>query len=137
MLEKKEIEIEGKRFNIYKFDAWAGREIVTQYPLTGMPKLGEYKANAEIALKLMYFVEVITSNGDPIRLTNIDLINNHVPSWEAQLKIEWAVMEMNCSFFQNGKISTILSELTGKFPALITKMWTAFLASSSPKGKRR
>ena len=137
MLEPKEIEIEGRMYRISKFPAWDGREIVTQYPLTGMPKIGDYKANAEIAQKLMRFVEAITANGTAIKLSNIDLINNHVPSWEAQLKIEWAMMEYNCSFFQGGRISTFFGDLSQKLPAFLSKMLTAFSEQSSPKKKRR
>lgn len=135
LLEKKEIEVEGKQFYISKFPAWSGREIVTQYPVTGLPKMGDYNSNAEIALKLMGFVEAITPNGT-IGLTTVALINNHVPSWEAQLKLEWAMMEYNCSFFRDGRLSTSLSALSQKLPAWILKILTAFLQQLSPKEKQ-
>lgn len=134
MLQPKHIEIDGYKFVISKFDAWSGREIVTQYPLTGLPKLGDYKSNAEIALKLMCFVCADTSGGQ-VALTNVDLIKNHVPNWEVQLKLEWAMMEYNCTFFQGGRISTFFGDLGQKLPAFAFKMWTAFSEQFLQKGK--
>lgn len=47
-----------KTFILSKFPAIAGREIVTQYPTTGAPKIGDYKTNEALMLKLMAYVAV-------------------------------------------------------------------------------
>ena len=59
LLEPKEIELpdqSGKlhKFIISKFSAFDGREICTQYPMSALPKLGDYKANEEILQKIVY-----------------------------------------------------------------------------------
>ena len=67
MLEPKEIEIEGKKYIITKIPAVQGREILTQYPITAMPKIGQYKATEELMFKMMKYVYAI-SEGKNIRL---------------------------------------------------------------------
>ena len=69
MIDAKEIEIDGKTFIISKFDAISGREIISQYPLTAIPKVGQYTANEALMLKVMHFVAVDV-NGVKIKLTN-------------------------------------------------------------------
>lgn len=124
-----------KSFVLSKFPAIAGREIVTQYPTTGMPKLGEYKTNEEIMLKLMAFVGVRQDNGGVTMLTTRELVNNHVPDFEALMRIEWAMMEYNCSFFRNGAASGLLTGWSAKVQALISSTLTGLLQQSSPKEK--
>lgn len=125
-----------KIFVLSKFPAIQGREIVSQYPLSGLPKLGEYKTNQEIMLKMLAFVGVpIEGKSEPLMLTTQALINNHVPDWEALAKIEIAMMVYNCSFFGNGKASTFLDSLTEKVPALILSMLTDLSAQLSQTEK--
>lgn len=116
-----------KSYVLTKFPAIAGREIVTQYPTTGIPKVGEYKQNEEIMLKLMAFVGVRQENGTVLMLTTRELVNNHCPDFETLMKLEWAMMEYNCSFFRNGVASGLLSNLSGKVQQLITKTLTDLL----------
>lgn len=52
-------------------------------------------------LKLMAYVAIETPNG-PVMLVTPELVNNHVPDFETLLKIEWAMMEYNCSFSGTG-----------------------------------
>ncbi len=129
MLEPIEKEIplpEGgtKTFILSKFPAIAGREIVTQYPTTGAPKIGDYKTNEALMLKLMAYVAVPIEGGGQIPLTTSALVNNHVPDFETLMKLEWAMMEYNCSFFRNGVALGFLTGLTTKVQALITKTLT-------------
>ncbi|CNI76844.1 Uncharacterised protein [Yersinia pseudotuberculosis] len=129
MLEPIEKEIplpEGgtKTFILSKFPAIAGREIVTQYPTTGAPKIGDYKTNEALMLKLMAYVAVPIEGGSQIPLTTSALVNNHVPDFETLMKLEWAMMEYNCSFFRNGVALGFLTGLTTKVQALITKTLT-------------
>lgn len=120
MIEPKEVNIDGKEFILSKFPAIAGREIVAKYPLSGLPKLGDYQVNEETMLKLMSYVGV-NIDDKPLMLSTRGLVDNHTGSWETLGKIEWAMMEYNCSFFQNGRISTFFEDFAQKLPQWISK----------------
>ncbi len=130
MLEPKQITIATsageKVYTISKFPAVAGREIICKYPLSGMPKLGDYAVNEETMLKLMKYVSA-SVNGAEVQLATIDLVNNHIPDWETLAKVEIAMMEYNCSFFQNGKISGFLDSIKAKAEASISSTLTGLL----------
>lgn len=138
MLSPKTVSIEcqdgsKKDFVLSKFPAIAGREIVSQYPLSAIPKLGDYKVNEEIMLKLLSYVGVEIGTGSPLPLNTRALVDNHVPDFEALMRLEAAMLEYNCSFFQNGKVSTFFEAIAMKAQALITKTLTDFAQSSSAK----
>lgn len=135
LLEPIETIIDDRIFILSKFPAVAGREIIANYPLTGLPKIGEYKANEAIMLKLMSYVAV--PKGDtPLRLGTTALIDNHVGNWETLIKIEAAMMEYNCSFFQNGRVSTFLNDAAQNMPRWIIKMLTGLSEQLSQKEKQ-
>jgi hypothetical protein len=134
MLQPKQIEVNGKKFIIHKFPAIEGREIICNYPLTSIPKVSEYKTNQEVMLKLMKYVSV-PINDITVALSNSELVNQHAGDWETLMKLEAAVIEYNCSFFQNGLASTFLSGLAQKVPAWITKTLTDSLGQFSLKNK--
>lgn len=141
MIEPKEIEVENpdgtkSGFILSKFPAIQGREIVAKYPLSAMPKLGDYAVNEETMLKLMAFVAVPREEGEPLRLTTRALVDNHVKSWETLARVEIAMMEYNVSFFGNGKGSTFLEAITQKAQAYLSRMLTDLSAQLSQKGKR-
>jgi hypothetical protein len=136
-LEPKEIEIDGKIFILSKFPAVAGREIVANYSLSSLPKVGDYEVNAQMMHKLMSYVGIQNSSGQPLQLITTSLIDNHVGGWETLAKIEMAMMEYNCSFFQQGKISTFLDSVVEKLPSLITKILTGLSPQSLPAEKPR
>ena len=100
LLDPKEIEIDGKTFVISKFPAVAGREIVANYSLSALPKVGDYEVNAQMMHKLMSYVGVPNASEQPLQLCTTALIDNHVGGWETLAKVEMAMMEYNCSFFQ-------------------------------------
>lgn len=137
LIQPEELPIDtrdGKKVYITSlFPAIAGREIVTQYPVTGMPKIGEYKTNEELMLKLMAFVAVRLDTGTLVPLSTRALVDQHVPDFETLMRIEWAMMQRNCSFFQGGKVSAFLGGFSEKAQALITRMLTAYLQQSSKK----
>lgn len=138
MIGEKETEIplsggESKTFILSKFAAVAGREIVTQYPISGLPKLGDYATNEALMLKIMAHVAVVQKEGPPLRLTTRALVDNHIRDWETLARLEWAMMEYNCSFFREGKASTFLDDILAKLPASISSILTHLLESSSPK----
>lgn len=124
-----------RSYVISRFPALDGREIIAQYPVSMVPKLGEYATNREMALKIMSFVSVVLPDGKELPLTTADLVNNHVPDWETMAKLEVAMMEYNCSFFAPGKISSLFEGLEAKAQQLITKTLTALSAQSSKAGE--
>ena len=135
---EKEINLPGggkKTFILSKFPAITGREIITQYPVSAAPKIGDYNLNEELLFKLLGFVGIPVKGQDPIQLTTRELIDNHVPDWETLVKIEWAMMEYNCSFFESGRMSSILDFLLPKVEGLISKIMTQFVQSLSEKDK--
>ena len=141
MIDSKEITIktqggDDKIYIISKFPAIQGREIIAKYPLSAMPKLGDYEVNEETMLKLMCFVAVPTAT-EPLRLTTRALVDNHFPDWETLAKVELAMMEYNCSFFSRGIISSFLDKVSGKVPVVIQSILTHLSVASSKPNKRR
>lgn len=140
LLDTKEIEIvdqrgETRKFYLSKFPAVQGREIMAKYPVSNMPKLGDYAVSQEVMLKLMKFVGVKT--GDiVIPLSSQDLIDNHVRDWETLAKLELAMMGYNCSFFQNGRILDSLSGFAQKMLPKALKMLMDSLGQLSQAGKQ-
>ena len=123
LLQTKDITIGDKTYVLSKFPATVGREILVQYPTSAMPKLGDYKTNEELMLKMMGYVSVQTAAGE-LRLSTRALVDNHVSSAPDLIKLEWAMMEHNFDFFANGKASGFLAGLGGKVQQLITKTLT-------------
>jgi hypothetical protein len=143
MLQPKEIEIPtqagGKlAVTLSKFPAIAGREIIAKYPLTAMPKLGDYAVNEETMLKLMAYVAVTPAGSDkPLQLTTRALVDNHVPEWETLARIEVAMMEYNVSFFGNGRALGSFEGIAQKAVAWIVRTLTDSLQQSPAPAKRR
>lgn len=128
---------EEKTFVISKLPATVGREIITQYPLTALPKVGEYKLNESLMLKLMSYVGVcVEGREEPLRLSTRALVDNHVPDWEALARLELHMMDYNTSFFASGKASTFFAGLGAKATRKITETLTGLLANSSPPAKQ-
>lgn len=141
MIEPKEVTIEtqggeSRTFVLSKFPAIQGREIIAKYPLSAMPKLGDYAVNEETMLKLMAFVAVPQDGREPLKLTTRALIDNHVPDWETLARIEVSMMEYNVSFFGNGKGSTFLEAITLKAQQFLSKTLTDLSAQYSQKAKQ-
>jgi hypothetical protein len=139
LIKPKEIVIKDQdgndlTFTISKFSAWDGREICTQYPLSAIPKLGDYPRNEELSRKIVSHCGV-TINGNLIVLNTKDVARNHIPDWEVLMKLEKETIQYNCSFFLNGSLSTFFGVLAKKIPPLITKMLTDSWAQSSTAAK--
>lgn len=140
MIEPKEITIttgkgDDRTYIISKFPAVAGREIVAKYPISNIPKLGDYGVSEEVMLKLMSYISVPIEGANPIPLKSRVLVDNHVPDWETLAKLEIAMMEYNCSFFGNGLALNFFSGLAQKAQAMISKMLTDSLVQSSQTEK--
>lgn len=136
-IEVKTRDGETRTYFVSRFPATYGREIIAKYPLSAMPKLGDYAVNEETMLKLMGYVAVPhpETGGPGMRLSTRALVDNHVPDWEALARIEVAMMEYNVSFFGNGRASTFFEGFAKKAQAWISKTLMDSLAQSSPKGK--
>lgn len=139
MLEPKDIEIttqsgETRNYVISKFPAIAGREIIAKYPISAIPRLGDYDVNEETMLKLMSYVGVRA--GDQIvNLKTKALVDNHVPDWETLAHLELEMINYNCSFFENGRASTFFEGIAQTFQAKILEMLTDLSEQSSRKEK--
>ena len=135
LLQPKEFVVEGQdgknhTYILSKFPAVQGREIISKYPLSAMPKLGDYAVNEETMLKLMSYVAV-PQKATPLRLETIALVNNHVDSWETLAKIEIEMMQYNCSFFLKDRALTFLDVCLQTLTARATEILTTSLQSSS------
>lgn len=126
MIDAKEIEIDGKVFIISKYPPTEGREIVSKYPVANLPKLGEYAVSHETMLKNVSYAAIKESDGTIRQLKTKALIDNHVGSWETLVKLEWALLEYNISFFHDGRALNFLGGIAQKLPTWITKILTDF-----------
>lgn len=126
LLSPKEISVPDvngteKTFIISKFPAVAGREIIAKYPLSGLPKLGDYEVNEETMLKLMSYVAVKVKDAI-VKLDTRALIDNHVRDWEQLARVEIEMFKYNTSFFREGAISTFLGTIGQKVLQSIAPM---------------
>lgn len=124
-----------RSFILHKFTPIAGREIIAKYPTSSLPKIGEYSVSEETMIKLMAFVKAVTPEGIEIPLTTKAAIDNHTADWETLMRLEWKMLEYNCSFFKGGLNSAFFESLKGTAQPLISRMLTALSAASSAAGK--
>jgi len=136
MIEPKEIEIRGIKFNISKVPATVGREIIAKYPVSIIPKIGDYKVSEETMIKMLSYVERVRDDGTTIALANKALIDNHVPDWEILAQLEFAMIEYNCSFFGNGKGLASLEKFISLAEPKIIEMLTNLSAKLSHQEKQ-
>lgn len=122
-----------KTFIISRLPAIAGREILAKYPITNIPKLGEYKASEEAMRLLMQYVAVPRDDGQPLRLTTGALIDNHVEDGEQLLRIEWEMLRYNTSFFGAAGNSGFIEHMVKTYLPLIMST----LMDSLPASVRR
>lgn len=122
-------------FIISRLPATVAREVITQYPVSAIPKLGDYARNEELMMKLMSYVGVPgkAADGKPLMLKTRALIDSHIPDFETLARLEMAMLEKNCTFFARGKASNFLGSLVDKVQALITSTLTDSLRSLSKK----
>ena len=124
-----------RKYIISNFPAVEGIEIVTSYPLSMMPKIGDIPTCHAVMQKIMCYVAVDLGNVE-IRLTTKDLINNHCPDWETYAKVVWAMMQKNCSFFRDGRSSDFLENLAQVITEKVLEISTRLSAPSSPMEKQ-
>lgn len=138
LLEPKVVIITGldgkdRSFMISKFPAIAGRRIIAKYPLSALPKLGDYAENEKTMMELMQYVEVIPDgdNAQPIRLLTEEVINNHVGDWETLIKVESQMLQYNTSFFTGGFLQGFTEMLLEKAAPIVSKILTNSLQALS------
>lgn len=141
LLQPKEFSVQTQAgdtrvYVLSKFPAIPGREIIAKYPLSAMPKLGDYAVNEETMLKLMSYVGVPSGTGEPLLLSTRALVDNHVPDWETLARVEIAMMEYNVSFFGNGRALGSFEGIARKALSWIVQTLTDSLPQYSAQGKR-
>ncbi len=139
MLKPKEIHLTDndgvqRTYTISRMPFMAAREVGIQYGSSILPKIGDYKLNEAMVLKMMNFVAVEV-NGKPLRLATPQLIDNHVPDLDTGLQIEWAMMEYNAGFFHKGTISDFFGDIVRKTLAKISETLTQSQDASSTPAK--
>ena len=120
---------------ISKLPATIAREVITQYPLTALPKVGDYQRNEELMLKLMRHVGIAGKgkDGAPLVFITRGLIDNHVPDFDTLARLEMAMLERNCGFFRNGGASNFLKGMADKVQSLLMSTLTDSLRVLSKK----
>lgn len=132
----KDIDGDEHEYFISRFPATKGREILARYPISNIPKLGQYVQSKETMLELMQYVDVVLSNGERLRATTQAVIDNHVPDGETLIKIEFEMLRYNTSFFGVVGSSGLVDGLVKKYLPLIMQTLTETLAQSSPPDKQ-
>ena len=122
------------KLTISRLPALTGREIIAKYPLSSIPKVGDYATNEETMLKMMSYVEAYKSDGTKILLNTMALINNHIPDGQTLLKAEWEMLKYNTDFLDKLGKSGIIDRLMAKIPTLAQSILTQSLKSLSKKG---
>ncbi|MFU1907763.1 hypothetical protein ACLQ81_17175, partial [Bordetella avium] len=121
-----------KEFIISRLPATAAREVIAKYPLSNIPKLGDYATSEEVMKKLMSYVAV-NVDGRELRLTTQALIDNHVVDGIQLLKLEVEMIEENTGFFGRGGQRGFLDCLLEKLLQSAMPMLTRFLEPSSAR----
>lgn len=125
LIKPKEIELADmdgnvRTYVISRLPYPVGREVAAVYPVANMPKVGDYKASEAVMLKLMKYVAIQPEESDMIRLSNMDLIANHIPDTTVGLKLEAAMLAYNFDFFGQGGLSGFLKGfLETRLPSII------------------
>lgn len=124
---------EEKAFIISRLPATVAREVIAKYPLSNIPKVGEYKSSEEVMLLMMQYVAVEV-DGREQRLSTKALVDNHVDDGVQLLRLEIQMIEENTGFFGLGGNKGFLDCLIDKFSQSITPMLTRLLAQLSQAG---
>lgn len=136
MLEEKTITLknrkgEEKKFVLTEIPYYSGgREILTQFLPTAMPKVGDYQLNEALSKKLFTHISVVVGE-HKIPLTTDELVHNHVTDTLMGLALEKEMLEHNFGFFDPGKISAFLKTLGQKAVASILPILTELRAQLS------
>jgi hypothetical protein len=92
----------------------AGRQVAAEYPVSNMPKVGNYKQSEEVMRLLFKHIHVVIGDGHTQSLATAALIENHVPDAPTGLKLEAAMLAYNFDFFGQGGLSMYLKQFLEK-----------------------
>ena len=111
--------IDGKilKFNISRLPAIVGREILAGYPSSLIPKVGDYKVNEALMIKLMSYVEGFNGNDEPVTLGGVNndhIINSYVTDTTTLMLIELEMFKYNFPFLKFEKSRGFLSSFVSK-----------------------
>lgn len=125
-----------KEFIISRLPATVAREVIAKYPLSNIPKVGDYAVSEEVMLIMMRYVAVMV-DGVEMKLSSKALVDNHVNDGIQLLRLEVQMIEENTGFFGLGGKQGFLDYLLKRFSQSITPMLTHLLgqlsqADSSP-----
>jgi len=110
------------------------REFCSQWLTTGLPKIGDAKANEAIALTMYKYVAA--KIGDSyVALSTASLVNNHVADVATTYKLEAAMLEHNLGFSVPEKISGLLDKLSQILDQSSSKILTGLQAQLSAAAK--
>lgn len=124
-----------KAFTISRLPATVAREVIAKYPLSNIPKLGDYQTSEEVMKKLMCYVAV-DLDGREQRLTTAALIDNHVDDGIQLMKLEIEMIEENTGFFglggQRGFLDCLLEKSLLSITPMLTPLLDQLSAQASP-----
>lgn len=134
-LEIKIKDIDGieQTFIISRLNAMLGREVIAKYPLSSMPKIGDYETNKDTMLKLIAHTQKVLPDGTKITLNSEALINNHITDGETLMKLEYEMLKYNISFLANGSIQKLAQKIKEILPNIATRILSQSLQSSFQK----
>lgn len=134
-LEIKIKDIDGieQTFIISRLNAMLGREVIAKYPLSSMPKIGDYETNKDTMLKLISHTQKVLSDGTKITLNSEALINNHITDGETLMKLEYEMLKYNISFLASGSIQKLAQKIKEALPNIATRILSQSLQSSFQK----
>jgi len=102
------------KFNISRLPAIVGREILAGYPSSLIPKVGEYKVNETLMIKLISYVEGFNGNDEPIALNSYHVINSYVTDTTTLMLIELEMFKYNFPFLKFEKSRGFLFSFLSK-----------------------
>lgn len=137
LIEPKSITLKKSgEFLISKLPCLVGREVLVKYPVSLVPKIGDYATSEEMCIRLMSFVEKVTPQRN-IRLSDATLINQHVaPGGEIWL-LEKEMLMYNFDFLEDGTASAFLEMWKSKAESKATKILTNLLDIWLRRSSRR
>lgn len=124
-MEQKEVTLDAPNgssatYILFKLPYTQARKVAAYYPVSNLPKLGDYEKSEEGMRILMSNVGVRMENGEVQRLTTTALIDNHVTEAVIGIKLEAAALAYNFDFFGQGGLSAFLKSLAkDHLPSLI------------------
>lgn len=128
------IETMGKVFRVLKMGVYDTRKVVMTYPLSLIPKLGDYAINESLSDLLMKYVEVEVSLPDGrkhwLKLENRQLVEQHVDPMQI-LPLEIAVLDHTTGFFSSGKFQDLVADQLIFLGRNVIEMLTQSLEQSS------